>query len=296
MGTHDGPGGEGASPPPVLIERIFEEFKALKTGDGLSPQKMASARGILRVMGEVYPIAATQRLLDDLGDLDNDEGRALAWALKADPAVHIGSTLDARRAASHVPENTAKDRERRAVLALFDIWIRRREDWASSVFTIRAVVLPIVAKVRFGSLSIRVQVFRDEHEDLPVVFFELDGPYPSHDFLTLANNANQALVVYGTAGLDWRLELWLPSLGNGAIRVARNHQGRRPVMVRLEQSLPDGRATEERLPGENFNGETIITMRSPNLDPPCPITWDWVEPEQERRPAIVFPEDAIDDF
>lgn len=91
----------------------------------------------------------------------------------------------------------------------------------------------------------------------------------------------------------WRLEFWLPSFGIGDVRVARLHQGRRPALVRVEQSTADGRALEERVDGKKFDGETIITMRSPNLDPPCPISWDWEEPESERRPAITFPEAQI---
>lgn len=293
MRTEKGPDGREASQSPVTIERVLEEFRALKAGEGLTPQKMVSARATMAQMGEVYPVAATQRLLDDLADLDTDDGRALEWALRADGAAHIGTTLDARRARSGVPENTAKDRERRAVVALFERWGRGREDWASSVFTMHASALPATARIRFGSLLANIRVFIDGDEKLPVVLFELEGPYPPGDFLTLANNADQALVVYGAIGVSWRLELWLPSFGTGDVRVARLHRDRRPAIVRVEQSTADGRTLEDRLNGEKFDGETIITMQSTNLDPPCPISWDWKEPESERRPTITFPEGQI---
>jgi hypothetical protein len=278
MRAEEGPDGPEAPIPSVSVERVLEEFRALKTGEGLTPQKM------------VYPVAATQRLLDNLADLNTDDGRALEWALKADPAAHSGATLDARRARSGVPENTAKDRERRAVIALFERWGRGHEDWASSVFTVHASALPASVRVKFGSLLVKVRVYLDDDGELPVVLFELEGPYPPGDFLTLAGKVDQALVVYGTVGFTWRLELWLPSFGAGDVRVVRVHRGRRPALVRVEQSTADGRAVEEKVDGARFDGETIITMRTPNLDPPCPISWDWDEPESERRPAVTFPE------
>lgn len=289
MRTEKGPDGDAQDRGGITIEQVLDEFKALKAGAGLTPQKLASAKATLALMGEAHPVTATQRLLDDLAELDNEEGRALAWALRADPQAHDGATLDSRRVKSGVPENTAKDREKRAVVWLFERWSIRRQDWATSVFTVRVSALPAFARVRYGSIALDLRVFAEPPDDVPSIVLKLDGPYPTRDFVTLASNEAEALVVYATGDLGWRLELWLPSLGEGDVRVARIHPGHRPALVRVEQSSPDGRSVEERFPGESFDGETILTMRTPNLDPPCPISWEWATPESAWRPAIEFP-------
>ena len=278
--------------PQLGFDDVLRDFHALKQGLGLTPDKMRQARAVLATMGELHPVPATQRLLDDLADLTDEEGAALAWALRANPATHTSQTLDGRRLASGIPENTAKDRERRAVKLLYDKWIQRRQDWATSVFETRVLALPVELMLRFGSMKVTLRAYHDNERACDVVAFEVHRRAADTDFLSVASDstAGQALAIYGTSEMHWRLGVWLPAFQGEQVLIHRAHPGEKPSQIMIERTLADGRAIAETIPAEQLDESVAIGLPTSELTTPCPITWSWSPPPPDSRPAIVFPD------
>lgn len=278
---------------PPTENAVLADFTDLKQDVGLTPEKMRSARAIMAALGEMHPVLATQRLLDDLGDMEDDDGVALAWALRAEPEMHPPLKLDDRRKASRVPENTAKDRERRAAKRLYQKWISEREDWATAVYAMGCKALPVRSEVQLGSLRVSITVRHDESRDIPVVSLMTKNRLGPYDQLMVAADAERAMVVYATGDRRWRIEMHLPRFERETLLIHREHGETPPNCLVIEMTEADGRASYSETPGDLIPERTLFELPVATLDPPCPITWWWVPPPKERRPIITFPEDEL---
>lgn len=291
----EGPDG-GTDPEPVSERRnptlkdVEREFQALKVGDGISPAKLTDAHAIQSITGIMAPLPLMQRVVDDIVELGGDDADALLWALRAHPRSHEWQSLDMRREQSGVAENTAKDREKRAVQKLFDKWSRPKEFWASAVYGTIAKFLPVTGKVQIGSYEVEVEVFDDDERGLPVVVIKSPRPDADLETLTVVRQSNHTHLVFFTSKYPWRLHLNVRRITEEFLLIYRPVGEDGPYELVVEQTDADGISGRQSIPREALLRQPILQIPSETLDAGVTLTWWWVDPERPRA-MVLYPLD-----
>lgn len=262
----------------------------MKIGDGISPAKLVTANAIQAITGIIAPLQLMQRIVDDIVELGDDDAEALLWALRAHPKSHQWQSLDLRREQSGLAENTAKDREKRAVKKLFEKWTAPKEFWASAVYGTMAKFLPVTGKVQIGSYDAEVEVFDDEKRGLPVAVVKSPKPDADLETLTIVRQDNHTHLVFFTSKYPWRLHLTVRRITEEFLLIFRAVGEEGPHQLVVEQTDADGVSGRQSIPYEALLRQPILQIPSDTLDDGVTLTWWWVDPERPRA-TVVYPLD-----
>lgn len=291
----EGPG-RGAGQRPETARRsptlkdVLGEFQALKVGDGISPAKLVNAHAVQAITGLSTPLPLMQRVVDDIVELGDDDAEALLWALRAHPKSHQWQNLDLRRQQSGIPENTAKDREKRAVQKLFEMWSAPKEFWASAVYGTMAKFLPVTGKVQIGSYEAEVEVLDDEAKGLPVIWVKSDKPDSDLESLTIVRQPNHTHIVFFTSKYPWRLHLTVRRITEDFLLIYRPSGDDGPYELVLEQTDANGVSGRQSIPREVLAEQPFLQIPAESLDDGVTLTWWWVDPERPQA-VVLYPLD-----
>lgn len=291
MGPEDGTGREPITERrnPTLKD-VEREFQALKIGDGISPAKLVEAVAIQAITGVIVPSPLMNRIVEDIVELGGDDAEALLWALRAHPKSHQWQSLDLRRAQSGLAENTAKDREKRAVRKLFEKWSKPKEFWASAVYGTIAKSLPVTAKVQIGSYDAEIDVFHDEKRGFPIVVVNSTKPDADLETISIVRQAEHTHLVFFTSKYPWRLHLAVPRISEEFLLIYRVAGDDGPYELVIEQTDADGISGRQSIPHEALLRQPILQIPSDTLDAGVTLTWWWVDPEHPKA-VVIYPLD-----
>jgi hypothetical protein len=275
VGPGEGTGeGTGSEKPLISLDMVRDDFRMLIRGEGLSLAKLARAHAVMAAMKEAIPARAARRILRELLERGGNDAEALLWALRAHPESRSELALDGRRLFRGVKEQTAKDRERRAVEWLYSRWQADTEDWATHVSSIVASRLPVSATMHVGSFHVSISVDAGQDDGPLLVQLATSRPHYFRDFLAVGNREESSLALFGTVDNSLRLEVYMPPLPSGRVVIHRVRGEFAPLAATIERGS-DGYLDSELLPAEFLEDVESIEIPVAKLDQPAIISWYW---------------------